>query len=248
MLRRLAMADTPVGRAARAARRFVLEFSPPAPAIVFRPVLWIFLAVRQLYYFTYRVFVCEPLFKASCARVGRKVRTGPFIQWVQGAGRIEIGDDVAIHGKASFAFGSRYSDAPTLIIGSHSHIGHNCLFVVGRAITIGEYCQMAPDVVLFDASGHPSDPVARERGDPAPQDTVKPIVVERNVWIGRGAMIFPGVTIGENSVIGACAVVMSSVSAEQSRTGARGAADGHGRDGASRSCAGPGGHPWSYRR
>lgn len=207
------MADTSLGRTARAARRFVLDFSLPTPAVVVRPLLWVFLGVRQAYYFVYRVFVCEPLFKASCARVGRRVRTGPFIQWVQGAGRIEVGDDVAIYGKISFTFASRYSDSPTIRIGSHSHIGHNCAFVIGREITIGEYCQMAPDVVIFDASGHPSDPVAREAGEPAPSDTVKPVVIERNVWIGRGAMIFPGVTVGENSVIGARAIVMSSVPA-----------------------------------
>ena len=205
------MADTAFGRTARAARRFMFDFSVPTPAVVFKPLLWLFVTVRQLYYFAYRVFVCEPLFKAGCAHVGRRVRTGPFIQWVQGAGRIEIGDDVAIYGKAAFTFASRYSETPTIRIGSHSHIGHNCQFVVGREITIGEYCQMAPDVVIFDASGHPSDPVAREAGLPAPDETVKPVIIERNVWIGRGATIFPGVTVGENSVIGARAVVMSSV-------------------------------------
>jgi acetyltransferase-like isoleucine patch superfamily enzyme len=72
---------------------------------------------------------------------------------------------------------------------------------------------MAPDVVIFDASGHPSDPAARERGAPAPLATVKPVVIERNVWLGRGAMVFPGVTIGENSVVAANAVVMASVPA-----------------------------------
>lgn len=209
----MAMADTPFGRTVRASRRFVLDFSLPTPAVVVRPLLWVFVAVRQVYYFTYRVFVCEPLFKASCTRVGRRVRTGPFVQWVQGAGRIEIGDDVVFQGKAAFIFAARYSDAPTLAIGSHCNIGHNVSFIVGRAITIGEHCMIAADTAMFDASGHPSDPVARERGDPAPLDSVKPIVIERNVWIGRGATIFPGVTIGENSVIGSRAVVMSSVPA-----------------------------------
>ena len=70
---------------------------------------------------------------------------------------------------------------------------------------------MAPDVVVFDVSGHPSDPAARERGEPAPDESVKPVVIERNVWIGRRAMIYPGVTVGENSVIGANSVVMNSV-------------------------------------
>jgi acetyltransferase-like isoleucine patch superfamily enzyme len=211
--RRLVMADTPFGRAARRGRRFMYDFTVPAPRVVVRPLLWLFLVLRQTYYFIYRVFICEPLFKAYCARVGKRVRTGPFIQFVQGAGRMEIGDDVAIHGKCSFIFASRYSEEPTLTIGPHSHIGHNCTFTVGRSVTIGEYCQMAPDVVIFDASGHPSNPAARERGEPAPLDSVKPVVIERNVWLGRGAMVFPGVTIGENSVISAHAVVMSSVPA-----------------------------------
>lgn len=205
------MADTPQGKALRWLYRGVIDFTLPTPRLLVRPVLYFFLTLRQAYYFVFRVFVCEPLFKASCSKVGKRVRCGPFIQWVQGAGRIEIGDDVAIHGKASFTFGSRYSDDPVISIGPHSHIGHNCAFVAGRSITIHEYCQMAPDVVVFDVSGHPSDPAARERGEPAPDESVKPVVIERNVWIGRRAMIYPGVTVGENSVIGANSVVMNSV-------------------------------------
>ncbi len=207
------MADTVFGRTARSARRGVLNFTLPAPRAVMRPILMVFLFLRQVYYFVVRVFIAEPLFKAYCSKVGKNVRTGAFIQWVQGAGRIEIGDDVAIYGKCSFTFASRYSDEPYFSIGAHSHIGHNCSFVIGRSVIIGEYCQMAPDVVIFDASGHPSDPAARERGEPAPDETVKPVVIERNVWIGRRAVIFPGVTVGENSVISANAVVMSSVPA-----------------------------------
>jgi acetyltransferase-like isoleucine patch superfamily enzyme len=210
-LRRLVMADTTFGRSARRSVRFVRTFTLPAPRAVFRPILFAFLALRTSWFFVKRIFFCEPLFKAYCTKVGKNVRTGPFLQFVQGAGRLEIGDDVAIYGKASFIFASRYSDEPTLTIGPHSHIGHNCSFVVGRSVTIGEYCQMAPDVVIFDASGHPSDPAARERGEPAPLESVKPVVIERNVWLGRGAMIFPGVTVGENSVISAHAVVMASV-------------------------------------
>jgi acetyltransferase-like isoleucine patch superfamily enzyme len=213
LLRRLAMADTPFGRSARVLHRFVLDFSLPAPRVLVRPLLWIFLGVRQVYYFTYRVFVCEPLFKAYCHRVGRRVRTGPFIQWVYGAGNIEIGDDVAIHGKASFIFGSRYDDAPRITIGSHVHIGHGCAFTAGHSVTIGDYCLIAPEVIIFDVGGHPADPEGRLRGDPAPREQVKPVVIERNVWLGRGAVVMPGVTIGENSVIAAHAVITASVPA-----------------------------------
>jgi carbonic anhydrase/acetyltransferase-like protein (isoleucine patch superfamily) len=210
-IRHLVMADTPFGRAARSARRFALDFTLPVPRVLAKPLLLVFLAIRQTYYFLYRTFLAEPIFKAYCAKVGKRVRTGPFIQWIQGGGRIEIGDDVKIHGKVSIAFSSRYADEPFFSIGSHSHIGHNCVFTIGKSVIIGDYCQMAPDVVIYDASGHASEPEARLRGEPAAPDSVKPVVIERNVWLGRGAVIMPGVTVGENSVIAARAVVTQSV-------------------------------------
>lgn len=210
-LKRLLLGGSPLGRSLRRAYWFVYDFSLPAPRVLVRPLMFLYVALREAWNFFLRVFICEPIFKAYCAKVGRKVRTGPFIQFVQGAGHIEVGDDVVFYGKSSFIFASRYSDTPMFSVGRHSRIGHNCTFTVGREVRIGEYCQMAGDVVIFDASGHPSEPAARERGEPAPLDTVKPVIIERNVWIGRAAMIFPGVTIGENSVIGARAVVTSSV-------------------------------------
>jgi acetyltransferase-like isoleucine patch superfamily enzyme len=210
-LRRMVMADTLFGRTVRGARRFALNFSLPAPNLLVRPALWVFLAVRQTHYFVVRVFVCEPLFKAYCTRVGKGVRTGVFVPFVQGAGRLEVGDHVTLQGKASFTFGARYADEPTLIIGSHCQIGHNCVIAVGRSVTIGDHCLIAANVEIFDSSGHPSEPEARRRGEPAPLESVKPIVIERNVWVGRGSMILPGVTIGENSVVAAHSVVMASM-------------------------------------
>ncbi|MBV9878868.1 MAG: acyltransferase [Gemmatirosa sp.] len=213
LLRQMAMADTPFGRTARSIRRFVLEFSLPAPKVVLRPMLWLFLGLRQTYYFVVRIFVCEPIFKAYCHTFGKRVRTGVYIPWVQGTGRLDVGDDVALHGKVSFIFGARYADEPTLTIGSHTQIGHNVMIAIGRAVSIGEHCLISADVSIFDSSGHPSEPEARLRGEPSPLDQVKPVTIERNVWIGRGAMVLPGVTIGENSVVAAHALVTQSVPA-----------------------------------
>ena len=211
ILRNLAKSDQPFGRFARRAYWGIARVSLPAPRIVFRPLLAAVVAVRSVYFFVMRVLVCEPLFKAYCAEYGRNVHTGVFLHWIQGSGRIVLGDDVTVDGKCSFSFATRYSDAPTLQVGSHTGIGHNCSFTVGRSIVIGEHCRIAQDVVMFDSSGHPSDPAARLAGLPAPDDSVKPIVIGRNVWIGRGAIIFPGVTIGDNSVVSAGAVVLASV-------------------------------------
>ena len=208
---RLVHSNHPVVALLKRLRRAVLDFSVPAPRVLTLPLLYLVLGVRRVYHFMARVFVCEPLFKAYCASYGEGVHTGVFLHWVRGKGRIELGDHVLVDGKCSFAFGARYTEMPLLRVGSHTGIGHNCTFVVGKAITIGEHCRIANDVVMFDSSGHPSEPVARMQGAPAPIESVKPIIIERNVWIGRGAIIFPGVTIGENSVISAGAVVTSSV-------------------------------------
>ncbi len=176
-----------------------------------RPLLGLVLALRQLYYFVVRVFVFEPLFKGYLASCGRGVRTGVYLHWVAGRGKFVVGDNVTLDGKSSFSFAARYYPEPTLSIGSHTGIGHNCSFTIGQSITIGEHCRIGEETVMFDASGHPSDPARRIADEPAPLETIKPIVLERNVWVGRRSIIYPGVTIGENSVVSAGSVVMSSV-------------------------------------
>jgi acetyltransferase-like isoleucine patch superfamily enzyme len=194
-------------RAFRAARRFTL----PAPRLIVRPIVVVFLGARTTYYALLRVLVCEPFFKSYCTSYGRGVRTGVFLHWIQGQGRIELGDDVIVDGKCSFTFAARYTAHPTLRIGSHTGIGHGCSFTVGDAITIGDHCRIGNAVLMFDSSGHSSDPALRLADAPAAADSVRPITIERNVWIGDGAVIFPGVTVGENSVISARAVVVTSV-------------------------------------
>jgi len=209
--RSLATSGHPFATTLRMARRSLVRFSLPAPAVIFLPVLWTFLALRSLYYFLVRVLVCEPLFKCYCTRYGRGVRTGVYLHWVQGRGSLVVGDEVLVDGKCSFTFAARYSDSPLLEIGDRTGIGHACSFTVAQRISIGRDCRIAGGVAIFDSSGHPSDPEARRRGEPAPSDTVKPVSIGDNVWIGRNAMVFPGVTIGEGAVVSAGAVVMSDV-------------------------------------
>jgi acetyltransferase-like isoleucine patch superfamily enzyme len=185
----------------------------PAPRWITTPALTAVLLVRSAYYFLVRVFFCEPLFKAYCAGYGRNFHTGAFLHWVQGKGEILIGNDVVIDGKCNFFFGARYSDRPTFKVGDNTGIGHSCSFTVGRQITIGSHCRIAGCVQMFDTPGHPADPDARRMGAPADFEDVRPIHIGDNVWIGSGAIIYPGVTIGDNSIVALGAVVMSSVPA-----------------------------------
>jgi maltose O-acetyltransferase len=72
---------------------------------------------------------------------------------------------------------------------------------VGR-ITIGDDVQIGPNVQLLTAT-HPVEPEPRR----AKWEGSQPIVIGNNVWLGGGVIVCPGVTIGENTVVGAGAVV-----------------------------------------
>jgi maltose O-acetyltransferase len=69
-------------------------------------------------------------------------------------------------------------------------------------IRIGAACQLAPRVQLLTAT-HPIDPEPRRSG----WESAEPIEIADNVWLGGGAIVCPGVTIGEDTVVGAGAVV-----------------------------------------
>jgi acetyltransferase-like isoleucine patch superfamily enzyme len=176
-------------------------------------VLWCYLAGRGLWFTFRRVAIAEPLFKAYCKEYGRGLRTGIYLHWIQGVGDIVTGDDVLVDGKSAISFAARYADRPLLQIGDHTKVGHNCHFTIGKAIRIGRHCLIAANVLMFDSGGHASDPELRMQGLPPAENQVRPITLEDNVWIGRNAIIFPGVTIGEGSIVSAGAVVMMDVPA-----------------------------------
>jgi acetyltransferase-like isoleucine patch superfamily enzyme len=184
---------------------------PPIPRAASVPLLTVFLLLRSTYYFIARVFFCEPFFKAHCTKYGRGVRTGVFFHWIQGRGKLIIGDNVRIDGKCSFTFAARFTEEPTLIIGDNTGISHACTFTIGKKVVIGRHCRIAGEVWIFDSPGHPADPIARMAGAPTTDNEVKPVTIEDNVWIGRRAVVMPGVTIGQDSVVAAGAVVMADV-------------------------------------
>jgi acetyltransferase-like isoleucine patch superfamily enzyme len=208
-----ARGDTPGARAARSAYQAVMHFHLPAPRVIVRPLLVVYLALRSAWYFVFRVFVCEPFFKASCARYGRNLTTGVYTPWILGGGDVIVGDDCNVVGKLHIVFANRYAERPTLRVGDRTGLGHNCQFTVAISITIGDDCHIAGGTRMFDTSGHPLDPVKRLAGLPAEESDVKPITIGNNVWIGAECVIFPGVNIGDNSVVATGSVVTGDVPA-----------------------------------
>jgi carbonic anhydrase/acetyltransferase-like protein (isoleucine patch superfamily) len=211
LYRTLALSDHPLAKAARSIRNRFLNFSLPAPRVIFLPILWLMVGVRETWYFLYRIFVCEPLFKMQCKSYGKNLHTGVFLHRVFGKGDLILGDNVFVDGKCHFMFGTRFTEKPTVQIGDNSGVGHNCTLIVGKGIAIGKNCRMGINVYMFDSPGHPLDPARRMAGEPPDTESVRPISIGDNVWIGAGAVIFPGVTIGDNSVVSLGSLVMSDV-------------------------------------
>ncbi|MBI2392743.1 MAG: acyltransferase [Deltaproteobacteria bacterium] len=207
-----ARSEHPVARTVRTVYRGARSVSVPAPRAVVVPLRLAYVAARDAYDFSFRVLVAEPMFKAACKRYGRRLRTDNFIHWVQGSGDLIVGDDVAIDGKCSFSFASRFSDHPTLEIGDRTEIGHDCTFTVAKAIRIGKRCRLSAGSWFFDSNGHPvHDAAARAAGAPPSDAEVRPITIGDDVWIGGRCIIFPGTVIGDGCVISAGSIVRGTV-------------------------------------
>lgn len=93
-------------------------------------------------------------------------------------------------------------------IGENFYTNHNCVILDGAKVTFGDNVFIAPNC-CFSTAGHPIDFLQRNEG----LEFAYPIKVGNNVWIGAGVIVLPGVTIGDNSIIGAGSVVNKDIPA-----------------------------------
>ena len=93
-------------------------------------------------------------------------------------------------------------------LGAGAFLNFNCVVLDVAAITIGNRTQIGPGVQLL-AADHPRDPKVRTCG----LEYGRPIHIGHNVWIGGGAIILPGISIGDDALIGAGSVVTRDVPA-----------------------------------
>ena len=108
---------------------------------------------------------------------------------------------------------SSYIQMPVMInhaefvnVGKNVYINHACSMLALGTITIEDDVLIGPKANLI-SEGHPISPGDRKALD------VKPVVIKKNAWLGAGVTILPGVTVGENSIVAAGAVVNRDVPA-----------------------------------
>ncbi len=108
----------------------------------------------------------------------------------------QVGEGVTVLPTLRCDYGSQIS------IGAGTFVNYGAVLLDVATITIGAHVQIATGVQLLTAT-HPVDPVARRAG----WESGAPITLGDNVWLGGGVIVCPGVTIGQDTVVGAGAVV-----------------------------------------
>ncbi|MFD5038326.1 maltose O-acetyltransferase [Streptomyces sp. LamerLS-316] len=96
-----------------------------------------------------------------------------------------------------------------ITIGARTFVNYHLTALDVARITIGEDCQIGPNVQLLTPT-HPVEPGPRRDK----LEAALPITIGDNVWLGGGVIVCPGVSIGDNSVIGAGAVVTKDIPAD----------------------------------
>ncbi|MGW6401227.1 sugar O-acetyltransferase [Streptomyces sp. NPDC055134] len=113
-----------------------------------------------------------------------------------------VGEGVEVRPPLYVDYGSN------IAIGARTFVNYHLTALDVARITIGEDCQIGPNVQLLTPT-HPVEPQPRRDK----LEAALPITIGDNVWLGGGVIVCPGVSIGDNSVIGAGAVVTKDIPA-----------------------------------
>lgn len=122
----------------------------------------------------------------------------------------EIGDGCYIEPPFHANWGGRH-----VHFGNHVYANFNLTLIDDTHIYIGSHTMIGPGVIIATA-GHPVLPILREQE----YQYNAPIHIGSNCWLGAGVIVLPGVTIGDNTVIGAGSVVTKDIPSDVVAVGA----------------------------
>ena len=114
----------------------------------------------------------------------------------------KIGQDLVIEPPFNCIYGEN------IFLGDKVYFNISCMIIDSNRVEIGDHVMFGPGVQIY-TSAHELSAKSRNQG----WEVTKPVKIGNSVWIGGSAILLPGVTIGDKSVIGAGAVVTKDVPA-----------------------------------
>ena len=124
---------------------------------------------------------------------------------VVAAGRLSLGERVRMVGHV-VPIELAVEHGAELVIGDRTFVNYGVSIGAARSITIGAACNLGPYVNIVDTDYHGLEPERRQD-----RPTPDPVRIGDNVWLGVRAIVLPGVSIGDGSVIGAGSVVTGDI-------------------------------------
>lgn len=162
-----------------------------------------------------KLLIENEILKKKMKHVGRNVFFSKDA-YIVGGKYIEIGDDFSAFSNLRLEAIDKYlhcSYQPFIKIGNNVSFGNDCHIGCINEIIISDGVLLGSHVLINDHSHGKTDFISSQR--PADRELVSkgPIHIAKNVWICDGVCVLPSVSIGENAIIGANAVVTKDVPA-----------------------------------
>lgn len=183
-----------------------------------------FKACRKLIYILCNFFytpIAKILFCLNGIPIPKNLTVNGFLKViVTRRGKVKIGKNFVVNSGASHNIIGRQQKNTfwvegSLIIGDN--VGMSCCAIIcNHEIEIGNHVTIGGNTVIYDSDFHTLDPKTRRNKLNDKQDAKwGNVKIEDNVFIGAHTTILKGVTIGENSIIGACSVVTKCIPANE---------------------------------
>jgi len=167
-------------------------------------------------------------FRCSGVSYGKEFSSaGTIILDIYPGSRVILGDHVTIVSDsrrctaAALAFPSRFrtfTPSSKIVIGNNVGLNGTSITSRSRTISIGEDSMVAPNVIIVDSDFHVPWP-PEKRHNCCDTDSDGDVRIGKNCWIGMNSLILKGVTIGDNSIIGAGSVVNQDIPADSLAAG-----------------------------
>jgi acetyltransferase-like isoleucine patch superfamily enzyme len=154
----------------------------------------------------------QPLFRARCATVGKRLILRGKMPFVSGPVDIHIGEGVTFGAGIDILSGGPV-ERPRLIIKDRAGVGSNTVIAVSMEVVIEEDAMVSYDCRISDTDGHPRQADLRALKVAPEVRDIRPVRICRDAMVGNGSYIMKGVTIGEGAIISANSVVINDIPA-----------------------------------